>query len=65
MCGENKHLGNLNMLRSLGTIEGRVGDVLTRQRLDTLINFVCALVVTLEARKAEIRFHASGRVRRK
>ena len=54
MGGQYQHLGNLHMGWGIGSIDGNVGDVVARQRLDTFIDIGGTLVVTMKAGVAEV-----------
>ena len=54
MGGQYQYLGNLHMGWGIGSIDGNVGDVVARQRLDTFIDIGGTLVVTMKAGVAEV-----------
>ena len=54
-----QHLGNLDVGRSIGSIYGNIGNVVTSQRLDACIEFGGSFLIALEADVAEIRLDKS------
>lgn len=59
MGSEDKHLGNLNMCRSISGIDSYIGNVVARQWPDAFIDIGGTFVITMEAGDAEVRFHQS------
>jgi methylglyoxal synthase len=49
--------GYLNMSRGIGGIDSDIGDVITSQGLDALVQFRSPLVIPMETDVAEIRLH--------
>ena len=60
MSGEDKHLGYLDMGRGVGCKDGNIGNVITRQWLDALVDIGGTLVVTMKADVAEVRLNKTG-----
>ena len=60
MGGEYEHLGDLHVLGGVGGIDGHVGDVVTGEGLDALVDIGGALGVTMEARVAEVGLNKAG-----
>ena len=59
MCGKDKHLGYLDVGRGIGSIDGNIGNVVARERLDALIDIGGPVVVTVETGVAEVRLDKS------
>ena len=57
MSSQNKYLGNLDVLRSVGCKDGYIGNVVTRQRLDAFVDISSTFVVAVESDVAEIRLY--------
>ena len=60
MSGENEHFGNLHVLGGVGGIDGHIGDVVARKRLDALIEFGRTGRITVEADVAEVGLDKAG-----
>ena len=54
MGGEDEYLGNLDVGWGIGCIDGYIGDVVTRQWLDALIEFCGTIGIALEADITEV-----------
>ena len=50
-------LGYLNMSRGIGGIDSDIGDVITSQGLDALVQFRSPLVIPMETDVTEVRLH--------
>ena len=59
MSGQHEHFGYLDMLGGTGGIEGYVGDIVTRERFDALIDFHGTVIVAMESNAAEVCFNKS------
>ena len=57
MSGKNQHLGYLNMSGSVGCEDCYIGNVITCQWFDALVDISCTVVVTTETDIAEIRLN--------
>ena len=57
MGGEDEYLGNLDVGWGIGCIDGYIGDVVTRQWLDALIEFCGTIGIALEADITEVRLY--------
>ena len=57
MGGEDEHLGNLDVGGGIGCIDGYIGDVVTRQWIDALIEFAGAIGIALETDITEVGLH--------
>ena len=55
MGGKNQYLGYLDMSRSIGSIDGYIGNIITCQRLDTCVKFSRSFFITFESDVAEVR----------
>ena len=60
MGGKNRHFGYLHMLGRVSHIDGHIGDVVARERLDALIHLGGAVCVSMKTDIAEVRLHQSG-----
>lgn len=57
MGGEDEYLGNLDVGWGIGCIDGYIGDIVTRQWLDALIEFGGTIGIALKTDITEIRLY--------
>ena len=48
MSGQDEDLGNLHMLRRIGSIDGHIGDVVASEGLDAFIDIGSTVAVAME-----------------
>lgn len=59
MSGEDKNLGYLDMSRSIGGIDGNIGNIVASKRFDALIKLSCPIGITTETDIAEVSLNQS------
>lgn len=59
MGGQHKDLGNLYMLGGAGSIKGDVSNIVTSEWLDTTVDIVSTLGITMETHIGEVCLHQS------
>ena len=54
MSGQDEDLGNLHMLRRIGSIDSHIGDVVASEGLDALIDIGSTVAVAMETDVTEV-----------
>ena len=60
MGGQNQHLGNLHVLRRIGSIDSHVGNIIARKGFDALIDISSTVAVAVETDITEVGLYQSG-----